>query len=87
MFEEIGGVSAEAVQRADPFALAAALASVTERQLSQVTAEEAECVVAATQRVINAMAARQAVAVAAFADHAEDAYVRHQEQLASGAPG
>ena len=56
------------VQAADPFALAAALARVSEDQLSGCTLDEAECVVAATQRAINALSARQSVAVTRYSD-------------------
>ncbi|MGB8383127.1 MAG: hypothetical protein WCG47_18095, partial [Dermatophilaceae bacterium] len=51
-----------AVQAADPFALAAALARVTQDELGAMSADEAECVVAATQRILNAVSARQSVA-------------------------
>ena len=83
MFESVcgpGEVTVAGVQHADPFALAAALAPLTEDALMTLTADEAECVVAATQRVVNAMAARQAVAV--------DRYTQHVgEQAANADPG
>ena len=74
MFEGVCEPTVAGVQAADPFALAVALAPLTEQQLSQLSLDEAECVVAATQRVINALSARQAVAVETFADRAEDAF-------------
>lgn len=74
MFEGVCEATVAGVQTADPFSLAAALAPLTEPQLSQLSLDEAECVVAATQRVINALSARQAVAVETFADRAEDAF-------------
>ncbi|MGZ8819341.1 MAG: hypothetical protein ACXWZR_18550, partial [Mycobacterium sp.] len=72
MFESVcgpGQVSVAGVQQADPFTLAAALAPLTEDAVMTLTADEAECVVAATQRVVNAMAARQAVAVDRYTQH------------------
>ncbi|MGV1010044.1 MAG: hypothetical protein ACOYBY_15780, partial [Dermatophilaceae bacterium] len=57
-----GGVRVADVQAADPAtlaALAAALAGVSPQELAGCTQDEAEWVVAATQRVISAMAARQ----------------------------
>ena len=62
-----------AVQAADPFTLATALASVTQDELGALSADESECVIAATQRVINAMSARQAVAVTRYTEHVLDA--------------
>ncbi len=59
MFESVCEPTVAAVQAADPFRLAAALARVTEDRLSAMSADEAECVVAATQRVVNAVSARQ----------------------------
>ncbi|MGV1009422.1 MAG: hypothetical protein ACOYBY_12535, partial [Dermatophilaceae bacterium] len=59
------GVRVADVQAADPAtlaalaALAAALAGVSPQDLAGCTQDEAEWVVAATQRVISAMAARQ----------------------------
>ncbi len=69
MFESVCGPTVAAVQAADPFRLAAALARVTEDQLSAMSADEAECVVAATQRIVNAVSARQAVAVTRYTEH------------------
>ncbi|MGV1008467.1 MAG: hypothetical protein ACOYBY_07645 [Dermatophilaceae bacterium] len=63
------GVSGADVQAADPATLAAALAGVSPDDLAGCTQDEAEWVVAATQRVINAMAARQAAAVARYSEH------------------
>ena len=62
-----------AVQAADPFALAAALAAMSQDQLAGCTQDEAECVVAATQRIVNAATARQAVAVTRYTEHVLDA--------------
>ena len=60
MFEGVCEPTVAAVQAADPFALAAALAGVSQDQLAGCTQDEAECVVAATQRIVNAATARQA---------------------------
>ena len=64
------------VQAAEPFALAAALSPVTKQQLGELSLDEAKCVVAETQRVINAVSVRQVVAVVTFAARAEERYDR-----------
>ncbi len=69
MFESVCELTVAAVQTADPFRLAAALARVSQDQLAAMSADEAECVVAATQRAINALSARQAVAVTRYTEH------------------
>lgn len=70
MFEGVCEPTVAGVQAADPSALAAALAPLTQQQLSQLSLDEAVCVIAATQRVIDAISARQAVAVRKLADRA-----------------
>lgn len=60
--------SVDEVKATDPFALAAALAPLTERAIEALDATAAEVVVAATQRVVNALAARQAKAVEVFTE-------------------
>ncbi len=69
MFESVCEPTVAAVQAADPFRLAATLARVSQDQLSAMNADEAECVVAATQRIVNAVTARQAVAVTRYTEH------------------
>lgn len=63
MFEGVCEPTVAGVQAADPFALAVALAPLTEQQLSRLSLDEAACVIAATQRVIDAVTVRHAVAV------------------------
>ena len=87
MFEGVCEPTVAGVQAADPFALAAALAGVTGMTSTRSSADEAECVVAATQRVINAMSARQNHAVTRCTEHAHA--TRDAERAArhaSGAP-
>lgn len=52
----------------DALELVDGLRGLSEEAIGQMSAHEAEWVIAATQRVINALAARQAVAMATFAD-------------------
>ena len=74
MFESVCEPTVAAVQAADPFALAAALAGVSQdRAGARCTQDEAECVVAATQRIVNAVTARQNVAVTRYTEHVLDA--------------
>jgi ribosomal silencing factor RsfS len=68
---------------ADLSALAGVLGRVTGEDVVGLDMAEAEVFIAATQRVINAMATRQAVAVAAYADAAAQA---HRTEVARG-PG
>ncbi|MGB8384015.1 MAG: hypothetical protein WCG47_22675, partial [Dermatophilaceae bacterium] len=63
MFEGVCAPTAAAVQAADPSTLAAALFRVSEDELGAMSADEAECVVAATQRAIDALTARQSAAL------------------------
>ena len=51
--------SVKAVQAADPAALAHAVFALTDEQIADLTAEEAEAVAVASQRVVNAVTARQ----------------------------
>ena len=69
------------VREADPFALAAGLSTLSLEDLVALSADEAESVVAATQRVINAMAARQAAAVDTFAARVDEDLQRHHAEL------
>ena len=85
MFEGVCEPTVAGVQAADPFALAAALAGVSQDQLAGCTQDEAECVVAATQRIVNAATARQAVAVTRYTEHVLDA--RDAERVARYAAG
>ena len=48
-----------AVQSADPAALAGALFSLTDEQIAELSAEQAEAMVVASQRVVSAVSARQ----------------------------
>ena len=69
MFEGVCEPTVAGVQAADPFALAAALATVSPDELYRCSPDDAECVLAGTQRVINAMSARQAGALERFTEH------------------
>ena len=79
MFETYPTVAA--VREADPFALAAALSGLSLEDLGAMSADAAEVVVAATQRAINALAARQAAAVDVFAGRVDDDVQRHHAEL------
>ena len=84
MFEGVCASTVAAVQAADPFALAAALATVTQDQLAGCTQDEAECVVAATQRIVNVATARQAVALTRYTEHVLDAQDGEREARYAG---
>ena len=79
MFREFSSVAE--VRVADPFALADALCDYSPEDLANLPADEAEIAVAATQRVINAMAARQAAAVVAFTGEVTEDLDRHAAEL------
>jgi len=68
MFEGVCEPTVAGVQAADPFALAAALSRVSEHELCRLGVDDAECVIAATQRVANAMHAHQQVAIDRISD-------------------
>lgn len=72
------GESIEQVQEAAPFALAEALAGLSPRTVAAMRVGEAERVVAATQRVINAVAALQAEALTAVALATEEQVARYE---------
>lgn len=65
-----GGV--EGVREREPFELAEALASLSTRDLEDLSAEQAEVVVVATQRLTNALAALQTAAVSTYAHRVEE---------------
>ena len=86
MFESVCEPTVAAVQAADPFTLATALAGVTQDELGALSADESECVIAATQRVINAMSARQNVAVTRYTEHVHaERDAQREARYASGA--
>ncbi|MGO1165861.1 MAG: hypothetical protein ACTMHL_04500 [Janibacter sp.] len=62
------GADVAAVLDREPFALAAPLAALSRDDLVAMTAAESEVVIAATQRLTNALAAVQTAAVTSFAD-------------------
>ena len=67
MFESV-----ESVQVADPAALAGALFTLTDEQIAELPVEQAEALVLATQRVTNAVAARQRSAMETAARRCEE---------------
>lgn len=71
------GAGVDAVRHAEIGSLAGVLSSLDEDALQTMSAEQAEVVVAATQRVANVMAAIQAEAVTTYAD----ATRRRQDEL------
>ncbi|MGB8383960.1 MAG: hypothetical protein WCG47_22390, partial [Dermatophilaceae bacterium] len=72
MFEGVCAPTVAAVQAADPSTLAGALFRVSGDALGAMSADEAECVIAATQRAINALTARQSAALTRFTEHVLD---------------
>jgi len=75
MFENV-----EAVEHEDPFVLAAALAQLTFEDISALPMSQAEAVVVASQRVVNAVTARQSVAMDAHATRAEERCERRRRE-------
>lgn len=75
--------SVEQVQTSDPFTLAAALALLTQDDLLALDDRRAEAVVAATQRVINAVSARQSMAIETHARRYEESAERWREEVAA----
>ena len=87
MFEGVCAPTVAAVQAADPSTLAGALFRVSQDALGAMSADEAECVVAATQRILNAVTARQSAALTRYTEHVlatRDA--QRAARAASGAP-
>lgn len=77
------GADLAAVLEAEPFSLAAPLGALSRSDLVALTSTQAEIVVAATQRLINSLAAVQTAAVASFADEIDrdlDAYRERRRQ-------
>ena len=66
MFDNVASV-----EREDPFVLAAALADLGLEQISALSMNQAEAVVVATQRIVNAVTARQSAALDTHAARAE----------------
>lgn len=80
---DVRDLDVDLVRAADPFALTAGLARLTGEDLAELTPDQAEVVVAATQRAINALSAIQAEAVVTFADRTdEELHDREQARLA-----
>ena len=69
MFEGVCAPTVAAVQATDPATLAGALFRVSQDALAAMSADEAECVVAATQRILNAVTARQSAALTRYTEH------------------
>ncbi len=78
------GVDVAAVRSRDPFDLAAPLAALSQDDLELMTGAEAEVVIAAIQRLTNALAAVQTTAVTTFADRADEDLERHRAELRQG---
>ena len=80
---DVRDLDVDLVRAAEPFALAAGLGRLSVEDLAELTPQQAESVVAATQRAINALSAIQAEAVATFADRTdEELHDREQARLA-----
>lgn len=74
------GEDVAAVRAREPFELAESLAALTREDLEQMGTAEAEVVVAATQRLANALGAVQAAAVTTYADRVDEDLERYREQ-------
>ena len=74
MFENV-----EAVEREDLFVLAAALADLGLEEISALPMNQAEAVVA-TQRIVNAVTARQSAALDTHAARAEERSQRRRQE-------
>lgn len=74
------GTDVAAVLDREPFALAAPLAALRRDDLVAMTAAESEVVIAATQRLTNALAAVQTAAVTSFADEVDRDLDVYREQ-------
>ena len=75
MFENV-----ESVEREDPFVLAAALADLGLEEISALPMNQAEAVVVATQRIVNAVTARQSAALDTHAARAEERSQRRRQE-------
>lgn len=75
MFESV-----EAVEHEDPFVLAAALGRLSMSDIDSMTFSEAEAVTLASQRVINAVSARQSAAMDTYAARAEERVERRRQE-------
>ena len=85
MFESVCGPTVAAVQAADPSRLADALFRVSQDALGAMSADEAECVIAATQRILNAVTARKSAALTRYTEHVHD--TRDGQRAARDASG
>lgn len=74
------GDDVAAVREREPFELADALAALTRDDLEHMSAAQAEVVLAATQRMTNALAALQAAAVTTYADRVDEDLERYREE-------
>lgn len=74
------GRDVAAVLEAEPFSLATSFAALSRQDLIDLTADQAEVVIAATQRLTNALAAVQTAAVASFADAVDRDLDAYREQ-------
>lgn len=74
------GIDVAAVLESEPFSLAAPLAALSRDDLVAMTAAESEVVIAATQRLTNALAAVQTAAVTSFADSLDRDLDRYREE-------
>lgn len=74
------GADVAAVLRREPFDLATSLAALSRDDLVTMTAAESEVVIAATQRLTNALAAVQTAAVTSFADSVDRDLDRYREE-------
>lgn len=69
---DVRDLPVDEVRSVEPFALAAALGRLSHADLEDLAPEQAEAVVAASQRLINAVSAIQAEAVVTFADRVDE---------------
>ncbi len=74
------GADVAAVLARDPFDLAGPLAALSREDLELMSDSEAEVVIAATQRLTNALSAMQVAAVTTFADRADEDLERHRRE-------
>ena len=75
MFDNVASV-----EREDPFVLAAALADLGLEQIGALPMTQAEAVVVATQRIVNAVTARQSAALDTHAARAEERSQRRRQE-------
>src|SRR5699024_1233824 len=74
------GGDVAAVREREPFELAESLGRLTRQDLELMDSAGAEVVVAATQRLTNALGALQAAAVTTYADRVDEDLERYREQ-------